>query len=265
MAQHDENYDDRGRYNQDIGKDLYNKDKKQGNERYGYRGPANRDWDEGNFFHTGPSNRGAQDHRQDNNYRGGSSNSSYHQGQNAHLNDHYGSRSNSTYRNEQSYLNHGDNRNQGSPFRGNAGGSQPGNYNELPESPDKLHREGPGTRSRYKESDYRYGSGSHNWYREGRYSPDEERESQENRGFFDRVRDGWNNIMHSDDPDYTPRGRQDERRAEELSSRKRYGGEQYRDRNYDNGYEGGPRWADETDSGDDDYYNNTDRNQRYRR
>ncbi|QCR23740.1 hypothetical protein [Pontibacter sp. SGAir0037] len=278
MMEREENRGRPGAKNQQIGKELYNQDRRnnedngQGQSRYGYRGnPSQRDWDEGNFFHTGPSNRGAQDQRHPRDYdrehyRGGSSNSSYQQGQNAHLNDHYGSRSDSPYRNERSYLNHGDRgHNQNQYMHGNAGGSQPGNYNELPSSPDKLHREGPGTRSRYKESDYRYGSGSHNWYRENRYSPDEERESRDDRGFFDKVRDGWNDIMHSDDPDYQPRNRGNERQAEELSSRKRYGGEQYRDRNYNNGYEGGPRWADETDSGDDDYYNNSDRNQRYRR
>ncbi len=284
MTDREENHGRPGDDNQRIGKELYNQDKRRQQERNSYRGPENKSWDEGNNFHTGPSPRGAQDRYQEHeSNRGGAGNSSYNQGQNAHLNDHYGSRQNSAYRNDDNQINYGDRRDQGArrnqsnrsderdpskrEVKGNAGGSQPGNYNELPESPDKLHREGPGTRSRYKESDYRYGSGSHNWYTEGRYTPDEDRNSRDDRGFFDRVRDGWNDIMHSDDPDYQQRGDQgnDRRRAEELSSRKRYGGEHFRDRHYDNGYEGGPRWADETDSGKDNQYRNEDRDQRYRR
>lgn len=279
MNNREENRGRPGAENQRIGKELYNKDKNREQQRYGYRGESEQKWDEGNYFHTGPSPRGAQDRDQyEGNRRGGSSNSSYNQGQNAHLNDHYGSRSNSTYRNERSYINHGDNRQ--SDYQGqygNAGGSASGGYNEPSEYRENKWRESPQGASRYKEDDYRYGSGSHNWYREGRYTPDEDRNDRDDRGFFERVGGGikntWNDIMHSDDPDYQSNTPDRERQSERISSHKRYGSEQYRERPYDNGYdrsrdrgyEGGPRWADEVDSGDDDYYNDTNRNQRYRR
>lgn len=273
MENRGENYGRPGDENQRIGRDLYNRDKEQQHtQRYSYRGSNDRKWDEGNYFHTGPSPRGAQDRsqrQQDRGYqRGGSSQSTYRVGEGAHLGDHYGSRADSPYRNENRYLNHGYRGQEQQGYRQSmgGGGSQPGNYNEPPTSQDSLWREGPGTRSRYKETDYRYGSGSHNWYREGRYSPDQEPESRDKRGFFERVRDTWDDIMHSDDPEYQPRNdRYDDRRAEQLSSRQRYSGESYRDRNFDRGYEGGPRWADETDSGNDNYYDDINRNQRNRR
>ncbi|MCC9137161.1 hypothetical protein ACFSKU_20895 [Pontibacter silvestris] len=268
--------------NHKIGRDLYKKDKQfdQDNkqQRGGYRGDETRDWGENTFFHTGPNRQGAQDYdhndygyRRNNNEdypRGGASHSSYNQGQNAHLNDHYGSRSDSNYRNERSFINHGDgysnNRNQGHNFNGNAGGSQPGNFNEPPRDRESSWRDTPGGRSRYKETDYRYGSGSHNWYRENRYSPDDDRDrnNHDDRGFFDRVKDGWNDIMHSDDPGYTDHSRN---QPSNRLDRERNSSEPYRDRNFNRGYEGGPRWADETDSGHDNYYDGIDRSQRMRR
>ncbi|EJF11519.1 hypothetical protein [Pontibacter sp. BAB1700] len=276
MENRGENHGRPGEENQRIGRELYNRDREQQHsKRYAYRGQDQneRKWDEGNYFHTGPSPRGAQDRdRQAESGRHylGNRPATYQSNQGSFQSGHYGSRSESPYRNESQYLNHGY-RGQGSgsqqPYRPQmGGGSQPGNYNEPPTSQDSLWREGPGSRSRYKETDYRYGSGSHNWYNEGRYSPDVEPDNRDKRGFFERVRDTWDDIMHSDDPDYQPRNRYDsERRAEQLSSRNRYSGESYRDRNFDRGYEGGPRWADEIDSGNDDYYKGTDRSQRNRR
>ncbi|MHC2990326.1 hypothetical protein OB13_01515 [Pontibacter sp. HJ8] len=272
MENRDENYGSTGADNQRIGRELYKKDQQQQPTRYGYRGQPEKKWDEGNFFHTGPSPRGAQDRghqpRSTDHPRGGSSNTSYRVDEGARLGDHYGSQPGSAYRNENRYLNHGD-RTYGSPSQQNyrqpsQGGSLPGNYNEPPTSQDSLWREGPGTRSRYKETDFRYGSGSHNWYREGRYSPDEAPKSTDNRGFFEKVRNTWDDIMHADDTEYQSKN-QSNRRAENLSSRQRYGSEPYQDRNFDRGYEGGPRWADETDSGKDNYFDDTDRSQRYRR
>jgi hypothetical protein len=70
--------------------------------------------------------------------------------------------------------------------------------------------------------------------------------------------------MHADDPDYQDKHYRYQA-PEKGSDRVRMGSEPYRDRRYDRGYEGGPRWADETDSGRDDYYDETDRSQRYRR
>jgi hypothetical protein len=270
-----EHHDKPGDYNQRIGRELYNKDREQEHpQRYSYRGQGQREkkWDEGNFFHTGPNPRGAQDRNREpesGRHYIGSRPVPYQSDRGTYQSGHYGSRSESPYRNESQYLNHGY-RGPGSsrqqPYQQQMGGSQPGNYNEPPTSQDSLWREGPGSRSRYKEDDYRYGSGSHNWYSEGRYSPDVEPEHQDKRGFFKRVRDTWDDIMQSDNPDYEPHNRYDpERRAEQLSTRQRYSGESFRDRNFDRGYEGGPRWADETDSGSDNYYKDADRNQRNRR
>lgn len=282
MNNRDDNSARRDGNNQEIGKKLYEQDKNQGQQKYGYRGSGIRDqeWGEDTYFHTGPSKRGAQDREQlSRNYQaGGNRNTSYNQGQHVNLSDHYGSRANSSYRNERNYLNHGDSYNAGNyQQQGNIGGSAPGNYNEPKKFRDEMWREHPGGPSRFKEDDYRYGSGSHNWYRESRYSPDEDRNAQDQRGFFERmgsgIRDTWNDIMHADDPGYQRNHPDTQRQSERISSRERHGSEQYRDRGYDNsydrsrdrGFEGGPRWADETDSGEDNYYNDTDRNQRYRR
>lgn len=272
MEHREENYGRPGDENQRIGRELYRKDQQHSNQRYAYRGKNDRKWDEGNYFHTGPSPRGAQDRdrqAESGRHYTGNRPAPYQSDRGTHQTGHYGSRSESPYRNEDRYLNYGDKgqRPSRAPYQMQGqGGSQPGNYNEPPTSQDSLWREGPGSRSRYKETDFRYGSGSHNWYREGRYSPDQEPKSRDKRGFFERVRNTWDDIMHSDDPEYRPHSQGDsERRADQLSSRQRYSGESYSDRNFDRGYEGGPRWADETDSGNDDYYKDSDRSQRYRR
>ncbi|MDX5422160.1 MAG: hypothetical protein LPK07_02990 [Hymenobacteraceae bacterium] len=267
MRNREENYGRPGDENQRTGRELYNKDREQHHTpRYSYRGRSEKDWDEGNYFHTGPSPRGAQDRDRSSQYIGGRPSSSQSD-RGSYQAGHYGTRSESPYRNESRYLNHGNRPyTESSSSYTREGGSQPGNYNEPPTSQDSLWRESPQGRSRYKETDYRYGSGSHNWYSEGRYSPDVEPESRDKRGFFKRVRDTWDDIMHADDPDYRPHNRNEyERRAEQLSSRQRYGSEPFRDRNFDRGYEGGPRWADETDSGQDNYYNDVNRDQRNRR
>ncbi|GAB3530944.1 hypothetical protein GCM10027443_12410 [Pontibacter brevis] len=274
--------------NQRIGRELYNRDQQHNqdndnyNQRYSNRGENTSTWGEGNHFHTGPNPRGAQDrdrdfdrNRNSNDYRrGGSSNSSYNQGQNAHLSDHYGSRSDSPYRNERSFINHGDRyqhderHNMRRPHT--PGGSLQGNHDSVRGQQNDPWREGPGGESRYKESDYRYGSGSHNWYTENRYTPNNDDDRRNNprhddRGFMDRIKDTWNDIWHSDDEDYQPRNRQYQSNSERLDTRTHYGSAQYRDRNFDNGFEGGPRWADESDSGQDDYYNDRDNTNRYRR
>ncbi|TXK47450.1 hypothetical protein FVR03_09650 [Pontibacter qinzhouensis] len=268
----DRNYSNRGGDNQQVGRELYRKDQERNENRHEPRRASYQEWGEDSYFHTGPSKRGAQDHDRKNSYNSDAPHSnSYNQRQHPSQSEHYGTRSSSAYRNEGSYLNHGDNynnKNQKNRY-GGISGSQPGNYNEPPTQKDNIHREGPGSRSRYKEDDYRYGSGSHNWYRENRYSPDEDRDQRhDDRGFFERmgegIRDTWNDIMHADDRDYQDRN-QRYRAPEKGSDRVRMGSEPYRDRRYDRGYEGGPRWADETDSGRDDYYNDSDRSQRYRR
>lgn len=270
MANEPMNSNDSARNNQQIGKDLYKRDQQQQQgqnpQRYGYRGnPDSSQWGEGNFFHTGPSPRGAQDSNErkyGENYRH-NRNSTYAQDRNAHLSDHYGSRSSSAYRNEGSQLDHGQ-RDQYQEMRRpqTPGGSLQGNYSDMNERRGRID-----DRTRYKEDDFRYGSGSHNWYREGRYTPDSDATAPyppDSRGFMERVKDTWNDIWHSDDPDYRPRHHYTSP-VDRLDSHKRYGSEPYRDRNFDRGYEGGPRWADETDSGRDNYYDDTDRGQRYRR
>lgn len=263
------------RDNQQIGKQLYNKDQQQQGQqgqRYGYRGhDKTREWGEGNYFHTGPNPRGAQDSNErkyGENYHH-DRNSTYAQDRNAHLSDHYGSRAGSAYREENQYLNRGNRGGQQHEMRRpqTPGGSLQGNYSDMNDRRTEPWREGPLSGSRYKEDDYRYGSGSHNWYREGRYTPDSDETApypRDHRSFMDRVKDTWNDIWHSDDPGYHPRDRHRDQ-SERISSRQRYGSDSYRERSFDRGYEGGPRWADETDSGKDDYYNDTDRNQRYRR
>ncbi|WP_299822336.1 hypothetical protein [uncultured Pontibacter sp.] len=268
------NYSGQEEENWRMGRKLYEQDKQQ-QQRYGYRGSGSthdddRQWGEGNYFHTGPSKRGAQDtpkERYGDNYQH-DRNSTYAQGRNAHLTDHYGSRSNSAYRNETSHIDHGQgyqNSDMHSMRRPHsAGGSLQGNTSDVNDYPNDMWRDSPDSRSRYKQTDFRYGSGSHNWYREGRYTSDDDR-SQDNRGFMDRVKDTWNDIWHSDDPDYSPRHQHQQSAADRVDSHKRYGSEPYRDRRFDNGYEGGPRWADETDSGDDSYYNDIDHTKRYRR
>ncbi|GHA66795.1 hypothetical protein [Pontibacter akesuensis] len=263
--------------NHDIGRSLYQKDQqhnRNSNSRGGYANDHDRRWSEGNFFHTGPSPRGAQDRDNDNYNRGGASNSSYNQGQNAHLSDHYGSRSDSAYRNERAYINHGDRGN--SQYQHDQSHSMrrphtPGGALERKNSEyeNEPWREGPFTGSRYKEDDSRYGSGSHNWYRENRYTHDDDddnrrygnRQQHDERGFMDRVKDTWNDIWHSDDRDYHSRNRNASYNND--SNRRDY--ESYRNRNFDRGLEGGPRWADESDSGHDNQYDNINRNQRYRR
>lgn len=264
----------RNRNNQEIGKDLYKKDQEkwgQQGQRYGYRGQDDRQWGEGNYFHTGPNPRGAQD---SNKQKYGDSyqhdrRSTYAQERNAHLRDHYGSKQGSTYREDNQQLNYGNRGDQGHSMHRpqRPGGSLQGNYNDMNDRRNEPWREAPGSQSRYKEDDYRYGSGSHNWYREGRYTPDSDATApypRDDRGFMDRMKDTWNDIWHSDDPEYSPRY-QHQSGADRVDSYKRYGSEPYRDRDFDRGYEGGPRWADETDSSKDSDYNNTDRNQRYRR
>jgi hypothetical protein len=268
MANNRDSYS-RGAENWRVGRKLNQQDSEH-QAKYGYRGQDERQWGEGNYFHTGPSSHGAQDrpeHRYGESYQH-DRNTSYAKDRNAHLNEHYGSKKNSPYRNESSYLDHGDQYQHSQQHNIRRphyeGDNLQGSSQDRTRYQSDRFREGPSSRSRYKDDDFRYGSGSHNWYNEGRYTSDENRGPRDERGLFDKVKDTWNDIWHSDDPEYQPRNRY-ESRADRLDSHKRYGSEQYRDRGYNQGYEGGPRWADETDSGHDSYYNDTDRTKRYRR
>ncbi len=242
MADNSENNDNRGRDNQRIGRELYQQNKAQ--QRH------NQDWNAGNQFHTGPSSHGAQDRPEQT--RGNdftqNRNTAYNQGNNPYRNQ-----PDSSYSYEQSSWanprnrpdNDYDNRN-----RYARDGAQPGNYNDENAEQNDRWRESPDSRTRYKDDDYRYGSGSHNWYREGRYSPDHANSQQDPRGFFQRVKDGWNDIMQSDNPDYVSRS---PNREPDRFDRERRGSEVFRDQNPNKGNRSGSRWTNESNS-ENDYY-----------
>lgn len=241
-------------------------------DRYGHRrnDPQNRnwenknrndreedmsDWGEENFFHTGPNPRGSRKFKEEQRHQPTRQREEYfsnhYRNQDRQLRSmddqhgHYGARPNSVYRREDS-LNYGDQRQdrrqgqkQASPGSGYEPNRHPVGYDHNP------HTEGPFSGSRYKEDDYRYGSGNHNFYKEGRYQRGGGIGGgfEDNKGFFERVgdgiRDAWDSISNED-------------RDNVVNSKNRY----YRDdadqrRNFDRGYESGPGWADESDSGRD--------------
>jgi len=112
-------------------------------------------------------------------------------------------------------------------------------------------------RDRDHTPEYRHNREQHRNWHPGQGEQEEYRDFsdrwQEPRPFFQRLRHTWDDIMHADDVEWQERDRRarDQYRQQHSSSsdRQRYGSEPYRDRNFDSGYEGGPRWADETDSG----------------
>ena len=253
-----------------IGKKLHDDYDRNAQDRYGNRQPnqagnrrnerhdqrlEQRDWDEGNFFHTGPNPRGSRKfqaeererHRTTNQYDEPFSNHYRNQDrQLKSMNDHYGSRPDSVYRRPNN-LNYGDQR-QGQQDQKNY--VPFGSGYEAHRRPTGLdhnaHTEGPGTGSRYKEDDYRYGSGNHNFYKEGRYQRGGGIGGgfDDNKGFFERVgdgiRDAWGSITN-DDRDNVNNGDSRYYRKDNDS----------RGRNYDRGYESGPRWADESENRSD--------------
>ncbi|QHL88583.1 hypothetical protein GU926_14550 [Nibribacter ruber] len=114
----------------------------------------------------------------------------------------------------------------------------------------------PGGRSRYKDDDYRYGSGNHDWYRENRYTDNAGHRVDRDKGDIlsdmgEGLRDAWHDIRDG---------------AQNLwnrTTRTMYTGDLHpdrdRDRNHtyeyrsyrDRGREEGPRWSDESDRGHD--------------
>jgi hypothetical protein len=214
-----------------------------------------KDWDEGNFFHTGPSPRGSRQYEEDQRHHTTNQKEEYfsnhYRNQDRQLrsmNDqhgHYGARPDSVYRRKDN-LNYGDHRED--QLRGQKQASPGSGYepNRRPVGLDhNPHTEGPLTGSRYKEDDYRYGSGNHNFYREGRYQRGGGigQGFEDNKGFFERVgdgiRDAWESVTNDD-------------RDNVEGGNRRYprdGGDQRRD--YSRGYESGPKWADESDTGRD--------------
>ncbi|GAA4306199.1 hypothetical protein [Nibribacter koreensis] len=124
----------------------------------------------------------------------------------------------------------------------------------LPEN--NPYNDWPGGRSRYKDDDYRYGSGNHDWYREHRYTDNDGRRVDRDKGDIlddmgEGLREAWHDIRHG---------------AQNLwnrTTRTMYTGDLHpdrdrdRDHNYeyrsyrDRGRENGPRWSDESDHGRD--------------
>ncbi len=101
-------------------------------------------------------------------------------------------------------------------------------------------------RKQFEAEDYRYGSGNRHWESIGHdhdYDADNDRngnrprnnDQHDNRGFFgriaDQVREDWRTFTHPDDD----QNQNNQNNQNEL-------------RNFNRGYESGPRWADEDDS-----------------
>ncbi|MGV3540507.1 MAG: hypothetical protein ACO1OQ_11895 [Rufibacter sp.] len=140
--------------------------------------------------------------------------------------------------------------------------------NELPNPDVNPYNDYPGGRSRYKDDDYRYGSGNHTWYEERRYTDNNGHRRDTDKGdvlgdIGAGAREAWNDLTggarnlwnratgnrHDHEHGHDHRGG-NQRNQEYRSSR-------------DRGYERGPRWSDETDSGDDSFFYSGNRNPRY--
>ncbi|WP_210463257.1 hypothetical protein [Rufibacter roseolus] len=300
--------------NHRVGRDLYYRDQQR--NQHSERSHDNH-WDNGNNFHTGPSNQTRSHFPEDTHQR----NSNADRG--ASLSKHYGNREYSSYRNPNS-LNYGDGRGNSTPqserqpgqsaFNNNNSnshfspyGDERGNYSarqdsygqghdrihpdnriseqrrrddtnenyyrggymeprgvhqELPRPDSNPYNEYPGSRSRYKDDDYRYGSGNHDWYREQRYTSNDGRRMDHDKGDIlndmgEGLREVWHDVKniftrnrHSDDHDH---GHDNRRHDHDYEYRSRH----------DRGAERGPRWSDETDSGDDRSNNPRNNNPRY--
>jgi len=134
---------------------------------------------------------------------------------------------------------------------------------EKPRPEDNPYNEYPGSRSRYKDDDYRYGSGNHGWREDQRYTDNNGRRVDRDKGDIINemgagVREVWHDIKNtfssSNDND------QDRRRHDDNRGNRHE--QEYRSRR-DQGTERGPRWSDETDSGDDSFFYSDGRNPRY--
>jgi len=226
-------------------------------------------------------------------YRSGQSNHNRNEGYNPDQ-THYGSRPDSAYR-DQSRINYGDNRdrNQDERNRQNQNRQQNQDWNrnqrpyqrELPQNDSHQqpyrnqqnnqnnHFDNPpqddhagtrfwGEREKYKQDDYRYTSGNRgNWEAPGIGRKDDHQDDNRNRyqrdnrarnedeGFFDRmgnsISSAWNNLTGNDDNEYDNRNQHPQ------------------NRNFNRGYESGPRWADEDDRNNRYRYNRRDREDNY--
>jgi len=147
---------------------------------------------------------------------------------------------------------------------------------ELPKPNENPYNEYPGSRSRYKDDDYRYGSGNHSWYQERRYTDDNGRRVDRDKGdvlndMGDGIREAWHDIKHgaqnlwNRNSDNNRDGDRDRNRQYRLDNDYRGGNRndyEYRSRR-DQGFESGPRWSDESDTGDDSFFYSRSRNTRY--
>jgi hypothetical protein len=305
--------------NHRVGRELYNRDQQR--HQPNQHRPQDNHWDNGNNFHTGPSNQSRSHFPEDSYER----NSNADRG--ASLSKHYGEREYSAYRNPNS-LNYGDGRgnsthaserqqghsafnnpnNQTSQF-----GDGRGNYNarqdsyghannrvhsdnrineqrrrddsnenyyqggymdsrgvreELPRPDSNPHNEYPGSRSRYKDDDYRYGSGNHTWYDEQRYTANDGRRADRDKGdvlgeMGAGAREAWNDVKHGVQNLFNRNSGHQNSDQNRYNQDNRNHDYEYRSRQ-DRGTERGPRWSDETDSGDDNNSRyNRDNNPRY--
>jgi hypothetical protein len=227
-----------------------NESKHRYNER-NERRLADRDWDEGTYFHTGPSAHGSRQYQAERNHEPYNQKEEYfsnhYRNQDRQLRSmedqhgHYGARRESVYRRPDN-LNYGDrgqSRQQQNyvPFgSGYEPNRQPVGFDHNP------HTEGPFSGSRYKEDDYRYGSGNHNFYKEGRYQRGGGigHGFQDNKGFFERVGDGirdtWDSITNRDEDNVA------------HAKSRYYRNDKDQQRDFDQSYESGPRWADESET-----------------
>lgn len=145
---------------------------------------------------------------------------------------------------------------------------------DLPNPSANPYNEYPGSRSRYKDDDYRYGSGNHTWYEERRYTDDSGRRADRDKGdILDDmgagIREAWHDVKHGAQNMFNKSGNHDRDRGNtrHTDHNSNYQGGNRHDYEYrsrrDRGYESGPRWSDETDSGDDSFFYSDGRNPRY--
>jgi hypothetical protein len=146
-----------------------------------------------------------------------------------------------------------------------------GDHREPPLPERNPYNDYPGGRSRYKDDDYRYGSGHHTWYQEQRYTADDGRVMDRDKGSIindmgEGLREAWHDVSHgvtnlwnrnTPDRHHPEQHRSEHHRTED--NRHKY---EYRSA-HDRGFERGPRWSDETDNGDDSFFYGSGNSPRY--
>lgn len=139
--------------------------------------------------------------------------------------------------------------------------------NERPRPDDNPYNEFPGSRSRYKDDDYRYGSGNHSWQEERRYTDNSGRRVDRDKGdILDDMgaglRDAWHDVKHGVQNTFNRFGNNHDDHEQNRRSSSNRSDYEYHSRR-DQGTERGPRWSDDTDSGDDSFFYADGRNPRY--